>query len=96
MHGNLRVEEKDEEAIRVLDLNINTLSFWKKDNYKAEWLKFILKIYGVDTAGLEEVCINWCGFKAPQTLVLLLQAKAENICSVVSQNKQETENIGRY
>ena len=30
VHGNLRVEEKDEEAIRVLGLNINSLLFWQR------------------------------------------------------------------
>ena len=58
LHGNLRVEEKDEEAVRVLGSNINSLSFCQKENYKAERLKFILEKYGVDTMGLQEVYIN--------------------------------------
>ena len=28
LHGNLRVEETEEEVVRVLELNINSLSFW--------------------------------------------------------------------
>ena len=43
LYINLRVEEKDEEATRVLGLNIDTLSFWQKDNYRAEWPKFIFE-----------------------------------------------------
>ena len=49
MHGNLRVEVKDDKAIRVLGVNINIMSFWLKDNYKAERLKPIFEKYGVDT-----------------------------------------------
>ena len=89
-------EQKDEEASRVLGMNINSMSFWLKDNYKVKSLKYIFETYGVNTAGLHEVCINWSDFKLSQMLVLLLRTKAENICSVASHNKQETENIGRY
>ena len=55
-----------------------------------------MKKDGVDIAGLQELCINWSGFKTSQKLALLLWVKAENIFSVASYNKQETENIGRY
>ena len=52
LHGNLRVKEKDEEAVRVLGLIRNSLSFWQKESYKAECLKIIFIKYGVDTVGL--------------------------------------------
>ena len=96
LHGNLRVEEKHEEAVRVLGLNINSLKFWQKENHKAERLKFIFEKYGVDTTGLQDVCINWSNFKASQTLASLLRDKYENIRSLASHNKRETDNIGRY
>ena len=32
LHGNFRVEVKDDDAIRVLGININSMSFWLKDN----------------------------------------------------------------
>ena len=96
MHGNLRVEVKDDEAIRVLGVNINIISFWLKDNYKVERLKFIFKKYGVDIAGLQEVCIKWIEFKASQTIASILRVKLEKIRSVVSHNERETKNIGRY
>ena len=54
----LRIEKKDEESIRVLGLNIDSLSFWQKVNHKAERLKLIFERYGVNTAGLQDVCIN--------------------------------------
>ena len=59
LYGNLRVEVKDEEAIIVLGVDINIMSFWMKDNNKAEWLKFIFEKYVVNIVGLQEVCINW-------------------------------------
>ena len=52
LYGNLRVEEKDKEAVKVLGLNINSLSFCEKENYKAEQLKFTFERYGVDTVRL--------------------------------------------
>ena len=94
MHGNLRVETKDDKAIRVLGVNISSISFWLKDNYKAEQMKFIFKKYGVDIAG--QVCTNWSNFKSSQTLASILRAKAEKIRSLASHNERETENIGRY
>ena len=53
------------------------MSFWLKDNYKAEWLKFIIEKYGVDVAGLQEVFINWSEFKAPQTIASILRVKVK-------------------
>ena len=79
VHGNLRVEEKDDEALRFLGVNINSMSFWQRDNYKADRLKFILEKYGVDAVGLQEVCINWSEFKASQTVASILRVKAESI-----------------
>ena len=58
VYKNLRVEVKDHEVIRVLGVNIKSVSFWLKNNYKVEWLKFILEKYRIDITGLQEVCIN--------------------------------------
>jgi hypothetical protein len=96
VHGNLSVEKKDDEALRFLGVNINSMSFWQRDNYKADRLKFILEKYGVDAVGLQEVCINWSEFKASQTVASILRVKAEKIRSVASHNERETKNIGRY
>ena len=72
VHVTLRVEGKDDEALRFLGVNINSMSFWQRDNYKADRLKFIFEKYGVDTAGLQEVYINWSGLKASQTIASIL------------------------
>ena len=64
LHGNLHVERKHDEAVRLCSLNINSLSFWLRNNYKAEHLKHVLQQYGVDSIGIQEVCINWSAFKS--------------------------------
>ena len=82
--------------IRVLGMNINRMSFWLKDNYKAERLKFTFGKYRVDIAGLQEVCINWSEFKVSQAIASILRVKTEKIRSVASHNERGIKNIGRY
>ena len=74
--------------------NVNSMSYWLRDNYKAERLKFLLKKYNIDTAGLQEVCINWAALKPSQTMASLLRHEA-SLRSVHSHNKRATKNIGR-
>ena len=57
--GNLRIGQKHEEALRFFSMNVNGLPSWKKNNFKAERLKYILHKYKIDGMGLQEVCINW-------------------------------------
>ena len=96
IYGNLRVQEKPDNAIRFFGHNINSMSFWLNYNYKAERLKYIFEQYGIDTMGLQEVCINWSKFKSSQTLASLLRHGPERIRSVASYNKTELENQGRH
>ena len=84
IHGTLRVDKKDNEAIKVLGLNKNSMLFWLKDNYKAERLKFIFEKYDINTTGLQEVCINWTTFKPSQTIASLPHTNAEMIRSIAS------------
>jgi len=72
------------------------MSFWLRNNYKAERLKYLFEQYGIDTMGLQEVCINWSKFKSSQTLALLLRHGPEAIRSVTSFNKNEIKNMGKY
>ena len=51
IHGTLLVDEKDGEAIRFLWLNVNSMSFWLKENYKADQIKFIFETCSIDTSG---------------------------------------------
>ena len=84
-YGKLRIDEKDSEAIRFMSQNVNSMSYWLRDNYKAEQLKFLLKQYNINTAGFQEVCINWAALKPSQTMVSLLRHK-ESLRSVHSYN----------
>ena len=72
------------------------MSFWQRDNYKADRLKFIFEKYGVHAAGLQEVCINWSEFKASKTITSILRVKTGRIRSVASHNERGTKNIGWY
>ena len=76
--------------MRVLGININSMSFWSKDNYKAERLKFISKKYVVDIAGLQEVYMNWSDFKSSQTLASNPRFKEKNR-PVASHDERETK-----
>ena len=50
--------------------------------------------YGVDSAGLQEVCVNWAKVPQSKSLANSLRAAAENIRSVASHNKSEGEAKG--
>ena len=93
VYGKLRIDVKDCEAVRFLSQNVNSMSFWLRDNYKAERLKFLLKKYSIDTAGLREVCINWVALKLSQTMASLLRYE-ESLRSVHSHNTRAVKNIG--
>ena len=96
MYGTLQVEKNHDDAIRLFSANMNSMSFWLRDNYKAERLKHVLQQYGVDSAGIQEVCINWSAFKSSQTMASLLRYGAQPIRSVASHNKREdSKSVGR-
>ena len=75
----------------------STASFWLQNNFNAERLKDLFEQYGINTMGLQEVCINWSKFKSSaQTLASLLRHGPEAIRSVASFNKNEVKNMGNY
>ena len=84
IHGNLGVDDKAEDAIRL---------FWLRRNYKAGRLKFVFQQYGIDVAGLKEIFINRSLFKASQITVSLFWGSAEPIRLVASPKKQETKTL---
>ena len=96
IHGDLRVNKKEDHTFRFLSININGLRFWLHKNYKAEKLRFMLKAHRVDVMGLQEACINWSAFKCSKTLASLLRQGVDNIRSVHSNNTLpgEAEDIG--
>ena len=63
---------KEDDVSRFFSTNINSVSFWQHNNYKVDWLKFLLKQYNIDSIGLQEGCINWSAFKSSETLSSLL------------------------
>ena len=62
-----------EDTIWLFFANVNGMSSWLWNNYKAERLKYVFQQYGIDSAGLQEVCINWSPFKLSQTTASLLR-----------------------
>ena len=73
IHGDLRVNKKEDYTFRFLLININGLRFWLHKNFKAEKLRFMLKSHRIDAMGLQETCINWAAFKSSKTLASLLR-----------------------
>ena len=96
IHGTLRLPEKPANTLRFYGHNVNSMSFWLRHNYKAERLKYLFAQYGIDTMGLQEVCINWSMFKSSQTLASLLRHGPEAIRSVASYNTNEIKNMGKH
>ena len=76
---------------------MNSMSYWMNKNHKSEPLKYVYDQYGIDAAGLQEVCINWSTLPTSKTIAQILRSKAEDIRSVASHNKREgkEENIGK-
>ena len=95
IHGTLWVDKKLPTAIRFFSANINGLKYWHKNNYKANRLKHVFQQYGVDSCGLQEVCLNWSAFKPSQTLTSLLRNGAEQIRSVAAHYKPERPSLAR-
>ena len=58
IHGNWKVEAKYDEAIRLLSVNVNSMSYCLNKNHRAERLKYVYDQYGIDAVGLQEVCNN--------------------------------------
>ena len=97
IHGNCKEEAKDDEAIRILSVNVNIMSYWLNNNHKAERLKYVYGQYGIGAASLQEVCTNWAALPTSKTIAQILRIKAKDIRSVASHNKREgkEENIGK-
>ena len=94
-YGDLRVEAKSDDVVRFFSHNINSMTYWKKGNYKAERLKHLFKQYDVDSIGLQEVCINWSALKPSETLAALLRDSTVPLKSVSSHNTLQSKNGGR-
>ena len=94
LHGNLKPRKKAEGTVRLMSININCLSVWKRYNYKAEQLRWAMHKFKVDSMGLQEVGVNWKNFTTSNLLASLLRQGSNPIRSVKSFNTLETKNIG--
>ena len=94
LHGGLKPYKKADGIVRLMSININCLSMWKRYNYKAERLRWALQRYKVDSLGLQEVVVNWDNFTTSNLLASMLRQGSDPIRSVISFNTLETKNIG--
>ena len=88
-YGTWRRDEKEAEDVTFLGVNINSLSYWSKSSNKAARLRYIVQEYGVDSVGLQEVCVNWAKLPPSKSLAEALREKVETIRSIASHNKAE-------
>ena len=92
IYGTLHPTMKADDSVRFMSVNVNCLSMWKRLNYKAKRLRWLLKNYQIDTMGLQEVCVNWRNFRC--NLAHTLRSGADPIISMASHNILEAQNMG--
>ena len=93
--GDIDVNAKRDDVIRLLSGNLNGLAAWNHNNHKADRLRFLMTKLGLDVVGLQEVCVNWSALKPSHNIGTILRNGDEPIRSVASHNKLETKNAGR-
>ena len=74
IHGNWKVEAKDDKDISLLSVNVNSMSYWLNNNHKSERLKYLYDQCGIDSAGLQEMCINWSALPTSKTIAQILRS----------------------
>ena len=93
-HGDWLPELKGDDNVTFLSADLNSLAYWSRYSNKADRLRDIFAKYGIDSAGLQEVCVNWAQLPASKTLAQILRNAAKNIRSVASYNKREGKERG--
>ena len=58
-YGDWTPEVKGDKELTFFRANINSLAYWSRYSNKADRLRYIFDKYGIDLAGLQEVCVNW-------------------------------------
>ena len=94
LHGTWRPGEKDDDDVTCFGANINILAYWSKKSNKVARLRHLFQEYEVDTAGLQEICVNWAKLGPPKTIAEFLRSNAEQIRPVVSHTKIEGKRKG--
>ena len=90
-HETWRMNERENEDVTFMGVNINSLAYWSKECNKADRLRYVFQKYGVNSAGLQEVCMNLAKVQQSKSLVNSLRGTAETIHSIASHNKIEGE-----
>ena len=62
-YGNLTVDQKGCDSIRIMSLNVNSLSLWRANNPKVDRIKHVARTHGIDVLGLQETNTNFAILK---------------------------------
>jgi hypothetical protein len=92
LYGNLQPSQKQEDSIRLLSANINSVSYWRSGNVKVQRLRYLIGQYSLDCIGCQEVCINWAKHRPSETLAALIRDGNTELRSVDSYNRHEGDN----
>ena len=92
LYGNLQTSQKQNDSIRLLSANINSVSYWRSENVKVQRLRYIIGQYLLDCIGCQEVCINWAKYRPSETLAALIRDGNTELRSVYSYNRHEGDN----
>ena len=57
-HEDWTPEMKGDNELSFFSANINSLAYWSRYSNKADRLRYVFDKYGIDSAGLQEVCLN--------------------------------------
>ena len=96
LYGTLKPHEKPDDSVRLMSINVNCLSLWRKCNYKVKRLKWAILKYQLDSVGMQLVCVNWKSYKTNVTLESLLRNGSDPIRLRKSFNTLETESAAYW
>jgi len=57
-YGDWSPDLKGDDALTFLSANLNSLAYWSRYSNKADQLRHTFGKYGIDSAALQEVCVN--------------------------------------
>ena len=93
LYRDPKLGKKADNSVRLMFINVNYLSMWKRYNYKAKRLRWAMFNYKIESMGIQEVGVNWRNFKTSNTLASLLRQGSNPIRSVNSFSRLDTKNI---
>ena len=81
------VNERETKDVTFMGVNINSLTYWSKERNNTAQMRHVFQKYGVDSASLQEVCMNWAKVLQSKSLANSLRGTVETIRLIVSHNK---------